>query len=383
MNLLTEVVVLLIPVIDEGSYTDDYLMQQARKEAVALIESLSVPDNIKGFPNAFHAIPFLPSTPELDGIHKTLQENGIDFFSLLAFPCSQIGSRRESMSSDASLTDGSKASNSSPSDVDERTLYAMKQRIELICSLMNVESAGVRKVAVSHLADLLRSNRSCFHRFVDSSSSLTDFLTVVYSSKDEQNTTAKSSEFSLTRLIEILLKRCADEIDDEIRVHLAICIGEVGAIAENRLGNVNLSGSTKQDSLALHQWRLEQPPWRSRTEKYELKLVTKLLVSALKAATSSSEQLKIAFSIQQILVNLDTSDRSNAKNTRSMLPDAPVEKNADMGSWLKDQLHSEGVLEIIEPYWNTELKEKVCSTIRHVEIKALAAAVFYILSSFI
>jgi hypothetical protein len=85
--------------------------------------------------------------------------------------------------------------------------------------------------------------------------------------------------------------------------------------------------------------------------------VTKHLVVALKAAPTSSDQHRIAFTIQQILELLDESvkmsNRSDADGS------AKLEKSSryQMSDWLREKLSKAGVLEIVEPYWFSMFNE--------------------------
>ena len=96
-----------------------------------------------------------------------------------------------------------------------------------------------------------------------------------------------------------LLFRCTVETDIDIRLLLAKCLGEVGAIDPNYFGNdLNQRQSTTQSNL----WVIEHgAPWKMKSVKvhYELQLVTKHFVKALKAAPTPTDQHKIAFGIQE------------------------------------------------------------------------------------
>lgn len=157
----------------------------------------------------------------------------------------------------------------------------------------------------------------------------------------------------------ILLAQCVFETDPAARELLGACLGEIGAIDGHRLSTISMSDVlVASDPLASKDsgWRLSRPPWRSEQNRYELQLVTHHLVVALKAAPESSDQHKIAFSIQQILQLLD----SSAKEKHS-----PTEKNQtgantqEMSSWLKDQLSKANVLDVVEPFWSSKFGEKV------------------------
>ena len=105
------------------------------------------------------------------------------------------------------------------------------------------------------------------------------------------------SIFSLTRL---LLRRCTEEVNERNRLALAACLGEVGAIdpslimqqvSINILDNIKYSCSLSKDFM----------PWKSKSVivDFELHLVTKHFVAALRASPTPKEQHKIAFAIQE------------------------------------------------------------------------------------
>ena len=161
-------------------------------------------------------------------------------------------------------------------------------------------------------------------------------------------------------MMERLLARCVAESDDEVRLRLATCLGEVGAISEARLGEVTVGSSMGDEVLdgpkSSYKWRLEQPPWQSQDVKYELQLVTRHLVVALKAATSSTDQHKIAFAIQQLLRLLNSSVQQSEADSEEVAPSAGMET---MSKWLKETLEQSGQYELIEPYFSSDFQEKV------------------------
>lgn len=159
-------------------------------------------------------------------------------------------------------------------------------------------------------------------------------------------------------MMERLLARCVAESDDEVRLWLATCIGEVGAISETRLGEIKIGSSMGDEAIdsptSSYRWRLDQAPWQSQPVKYELQLVTRHLVVALKAAPSSTDQHKVAFSIQQLLHFLNAHGRQS--EPANMGASEPVK----MTKWLKEKLTESGELELIEPYFSSDFQEKVC-----------------------
>jgi hypothetical protein len=165
-------------------------------------------------------------------------------------------------------------------------------------------------------------------------------------------------------MMEKLLARCVHEADSYIRILLATCLGEVGAIGEHRLGELKIGSSMGEESLdspnSSYRWRLDQPPWQSQAAKYELQLITRHLVAALKAAPSSTDQHKVAFAIQQLLHLLDKSGCQNEEPIATGA-DEDTSRRREMSKWLRDKLYESGVYEIIEPYFLSEFSEKVRS----------------------
>jgi FAT domain len=175
---------------------------------------------------------------------------------------------------------------------------------------------------------------------------------------------------TVTEVVETILARSILESDHIARVSLAECIGEVGAIDANLLDEeVSITTTGTDMSVDLVTWRTSNPPWRSGRLRYEVKLVTTHLVHGLKAAPTSSDQNKIAFCIQQLLVLLDNSVRQaetsdsvrRAEATErthqnvQVLPNSP--DRGVMSDWLRTQLTDAGVVEIVEPYWVSEFHE--------------------------
>lgn len=166
---------------------------------------------------------------------------------------------------------------------------------------------------------------------------------------------------TVANMVEKLLSRCVEEPERPSRLLLATCIGEIGAIGEHQLGDLNIGVPTDVESVdspnSAYQWRLEQPPWQSRAAKYELQLVTKHLTIALKSAPSSADQHKVAFTIQQLLVLLDRSARETENDTIV----EGSRNTKEMSKWLRDKLNESGVYEVVEPFWFSEFHEKVSS----------------------
>jgi hypothetical protein len=153
----------------------------------------------------------------------------------------------------------------------------------------------------------------------------------------------------------------------ETRLVLATCIGEVGAIDENRLEDACGDGGNGR--------ALADPPWHSAPHVHELQLVTSHLVVALKAAPTSGDQHKIAYTIQQLLDILNKAGEKNllaspfdvSKKKRDTNEEPQVVKQSKVRAQnsskpkmevsLESKLADAGVLEIVEPFWFSEFHE--------------------------
>jgi hypothetical protein len=176
------------------------------------------------------------------------------------------------------------------------------------------------------------------------------------------------SRGAVTEIVEALLARCVHENNPDVRILLAQCFGEVGAISEHRLEELKPAVDFASGEGV---YNLTKPPWRSRPARYELQLVTTHLVIALKAAATASDQHKIAFTIQELLSNLDNSANEGSALPAIEIPEgskvAPGKANdlagpvnrKTMSDWLAARLREVNVYEIVEPYWFTEFHEVI------------------------
>lgn len=358
---LASLVVSLIPVLDEDAeFTDpceDCVAKETRNAAVALLEHLTQGELGKKLAKFFKEIPFLPPSPALNSVRLSLQKNGVDFDQLQVTATQgtqQDNSYRDSNSSDA----GSMGSSSRSTGA--RRQGALRRRLKMLCSLLNNENASLRRAVLQHLTGLLRANRDLFYALAENEGaiSMNRYITKAYPG-------AGFSRGAVTEVVEALLARCVHEDDAEGRILLATCIGEVGAIGHHRLEEATASPGSGVDTMAgLFAWRSSQPPWKSSQVRYELQLVTKLLVVAIKAAPASNDQHKIIYTIQQLLVLLDksASDDKMSKSYRvSVNEESTMGKDhinkTGMSEWLASTLTDAGVFEIVEPFWFSEFCE--------------------------
>ena len=363
---LTTIVVSLLPVLEVDAVDEGEIMcHEAQSEAASMLEFLSRAEFVRKFPKAFSRIPFLPTTPSLGKVHASLRDNGIVFDNLMILSTVTSESQAGTFSRRETLTSENTSSISSASSSNGDNFLALQNRISLVASLLYDENSSVRKVALRHLVDLLRANRNLFHILVENEggSSVKNYLTLVYNriqniiNKNNRGYSNNATGVSVSNIIEILMQRCAHETDQRVRLQLATCLGEIGAIGEHRLDDISLFRSQGNGSTSMYEWRLDQPPWQSRAAKYELQLVTKYLVVALKAAPSHDEQLKIAYTIQQLLQLLDASVRED--NSTESANQQSNSKKREMSKWLLDRLVEADAYEAVEPFWSSEFSTKV------------------------
>jgi hypothetical protein len=169
-------------------------------------------------------------------------------------------------------------------------------------------------------------------------------------------------------MIELLLSRCTQENDPKSRILLATCFGEIGAIGVHRLNQA----SALEETVNAYILRYSKPPWHSSAHRYELKLVTKQLVAALKAAPTSADQHKIAFTIQQILELLHDAANlgllsgpefrctDNQAKSESFVVKSSEERRAEMNPILVKYLKDSNVFDVVEPFWFSEFHEVRC-----------------------
>ncbi|KAL3944314.1 MAG: hypothetical protein SGBAC_001607 [Bacillariaceae sp.] len=366
---LTTIVVTLIPIVSQKSYHKDgssghWALDEAQTEAVKLLQFLASGEIGKALSRCFNSIPFLPQLPMLQSVHDALRRNKVDFDNLAVLSSPTFvedSSRRATAASDFSSTMESKSTTSLG---NMEKLNGLQRRLYTMTSLLDNENIGVRNIVLEHLTDILRANRERFHLLVENegSDSMKHYLTVRYKEKSRKEGNQRSIDWTprgtIVNLMEKLLSRCVQETETKTRILLAQCLGEVGAISELKMGDLKIGVAIDSESVdspsSMYQWRLDQPPWQSRAAKYELQLVTRHLVVALRSAPSSADQHKIAFTIQQLLVLLDRSARQ-AEN-------GDVEEGARntsvMSKWLKSKLVESNVLEVVEPFWFSEFHEK-------------------------
>ena len=297
--------------------TDSMLSTKSR--ALSIIGFLSEGELGKSLAPFFSEISFLFQLPHLEKAKVSFSSHGLGFDS----------------EGTASPTNGISSEDDAQKDMQKKQ-YVLHRQLDGMIALVSHEDASVRQVVLQHLIAVIRQSRAIFYSLIENEpgTSASRFVTVAK---------AQTSRGIITELIECLLSRCAVESNQIHKLLLASCLGEIGAIAEYRLNDTVLShGSEDYSGNDSHLWRLKKPPWKVQPNIYGLQLVTSELVWALRAAPSSSDQHKIGYAIQQLLVLLQ----------------GVASKDHSMDKRLSDELANAGVLEIVLPFWQSEFHEQ-------------------------
>uniref|UniRef100_A0A6U2XGY7 non-specific serine/threonine protein kinase n=1 Tax=Entomoneis paludosa TaxID=265537 RepID=A0A6U2XGY7_9STRA len=318
---------------------------ETRSIAVSIMRFLVEGDAGRMLADYFRNVAFLFQMPVLRHVRGSLESYGVDFDCLQDSESMEADSVSKSTQSEGSIGG------------DSRTRLALskqmvlRQRIDTISGLLAHEDQSVRQEVLKHLAKLLRENRKTFHTLIEneSSTSAGSFLT---ESDEDQNAT----KGTVTSLIQRLLARSVRESEDIPRRLVASCLGEVGAVGEHMLNGTIMLGQEDYSGEESHKWRLKRPPWKTKPEDYELQLVTKNLVWALRAATSSADQHKVGYSIQQLLVLIQ---RGRVDNTTTKQHNTTTKEHqkGPMAKWLVEILSEVGVRQDVEPFWSTDFHE--------------------------
>lgn len=350
---LTSIVVTLIPVLS-GSEEPGRLPSSSNREvnsvtrAVSLLKWLTEGDRGGLLKDSFKNIPFLPQTPALDPVRTSLEKIGLDFNDLRLTMTEASLSRISGTSDTASTSAADKSA-----ERVQKMKTNMRDRLQTVCRLLNNENSSIRLHALRHLISLLQSNRDLFHILIDTeeTSRMSRFVTVC------------SSDYSgygkgvVSELVGALLDRCALETNRNIQILVAKAVGEVGAISHRRL-QYGPAEVVSNESDVAYTWRLSRPPWKVSPVHYQLFLLTDQLVGALKAAPSSLDHQKIAFTIQEVLALANSGVYEDADRQKEQRIENDPSASSGMSNWLKEKLLSAGVLQIVEPFLNSEFCER-------------------------
>lgn len=355
---LCNIVVSLTPLFDDVILVADPVASKVIDDGIELLESLvdgEVGNTLAGY---FESVPFLPEHCRLQNVRDALSRQGINFDGLLLSSTHDDSSdipycKRESVSSTCSTATEEEMS----SFIQTNKLHmALRKRLHYLEKNLNHENDNVRKQCLAHIIDLVRGNRQLFHSAAKIDDASIRFLTVTL----ERSSSCDNSHKDVKHFIKCLLRRFVSETNTELRLMLASCLGEIGAIAPAYFIDSRLD---YKDCIDLSKrWIFEKgAPWKSKSVKvhYELQLVTNYFVVALKAAPTPTDQHKIGFAIQEVLKQLhkDTTDNLNDKKEDNL-------GNKEMSPWLKGQLEKSGVLSVIEPYWTSMYKQNEASKLK-------------------
>jgi hypothetical protein len=342
---LTAVVVALIPLFSDSDSADGFYLVNRKQQkvttvAVSLLKWLTEGDRGEKLGPLFQNIPFLPSTALLDPVRSSLADIGLDIDDL-RLTMTQSSSSRLSNQSEV-------ASHGSDLNSNDKGKLHLEKRLNTVCALLSNDNPSVRLNALLHLHSLLRSCRSLIHCLVDTEETTcaTRFLTVTLDSFSGGNGV-------ISNLVETLMSRCTLEVDKELRLLVAKALGEVGAIAEGRLYGRGQKPTVGKEYNLSEAWRLSHPPWKTQLVDYQALLLTNHLVAALKAAPTTPDHHKVAFTIQEFLSMAKQGNESACKNQtrQSSIPD-----------WLCEKLEVAGILHIIEPFIDSEFRESEAVT---------------------
>lgn len=159
-------VVSLVPVLSKSECSHESSARMTSQNVgIEILQRLVHGDLGKRLAPFFSDIPFLPSNEALHGVRESLRSLGVDNDTVISTQGTQDGT-----STDQSTHDTSKQE-------------ALRQRLATVCPLIAHENAGVRRVALKHIVDLLKANRYLFHAIVENEgdTSMKHYLTVIKS----------------------------------------------------------------------------------------------------------------------------------------------------------------------------------------------------------
>ena len=305
---LSKIIVSLFPLLEPNSRNFGLVSlhhHQAVEEAAKILETLLEGRNGERFAPYFKNIPFLPKHPLLNDVRKILKKYDINFDSLLLL-------NDEKSNDDISGTPGvdqtpSICSHETSTTDSMKVSLAFRRRLQSLKNLFHHESENVRREVYLQLITLVRGNRELFQSMIESGDASKRFLTVTLSKdkitqidNDEKGEILENT--SATNIVLDVLRRFKLESNDENIHILSRCLGEIGAIAPNLIGEDTFHLVNELVDTNGSDWMLEHgAPWKFKSVKvhFELQLVTKHFVIALKAAPTPIDVHLIAFAVQE------------------------------------------------------------------------------------
>jgi hypothetical protein len=198
---LTTIVVSIIPVLESDDQTEnfdeDWAVEESSKVAVSLLEYVTQGEVGKKLANFFREVPFLPPSSALETVRRALRSNGVDLDNLilLSSGSQQVGTKRDSLTSEGTLGSNGSSMTSRNSD----TMIALQKRLAMVCSLLDNENVSVRRVVLRHLTDLLRANRGLFQAVIDNEGSTSVCMTVSFRDASRKEVSANENAGKQTK----------------------------------------------------------------------------------------------------------------------------------------------------------------------------------------
>ncbi|CAM9282925.1 unnamed protein product, partial [Discosporangium mesarthrocarpum] len=305
----------------EGKEGDCVSWSEVRRMAAGLLYHLIV-EKQSTLRHYFHNIPFVPKLPDLPGLREV----------------SKVLSK-------------------------ELGHPSVKDQLVHLTNLLKDQSAQVRRAALKHLLLVLHRERHQLQPLLG---------------------LGEEIDPCVEELLRGLLRMATDS-NPAIRDACGACLGELGAIdparvalslredGEGRSRHHGTSKSLRSKTLS------DCAPWEVTLEDMALILITDHLVPAFRASTTSMEQDRVAFGIQELLKLFSTcgsGDRHskkrkvNAEEKNSATPNLiPTERERDnrqggedaggpgpMPDRLATRLRAAQVLWVVEPFWSSTYK---------------------------
>jgi tetratricopeptide (TPR) repeat protein len=197
-----------------------------------------------------------------------------------------------------------------------------EQLHELHSILQKEDSSSVRQATLGHLLYVLTQSRSELCALIVSGDSVHD---------------------SIVQLLSLLLRISSSVSDAKVSNLCAACLGHLGAIDPSRLLFSSARGEAMAKSAALG-----SASWNMDVLSMSLVLLRDHLVPCLRAAPASID--RVAFGIQELLslIYREMGCRSSA----SVLQPGP--NRGPMPGGVSDILKENGILDAVEPFWNSE-----------------------------
>lgn len=148
---LTEIIVALVPVLDETTAEDE--IRECQEISTNLLQYLTSGELGKKLAAGFQKIPFIPRSTKLDSVRESLRSLGVEVDDLAALDLSK-GSPQD--------IDGIDGRSISTASVQQ----SLDRRLRVLCPLLGNDNVRVRRVVLMHLTATLKENRRTFQNIV-------------------------------------------------------------------------------------------------------------------------------------------------------------------------------------------------------------------------